>query len=83
MRLKLNTLSNPAGTCTHTSNRYQISAEIAVFLRSELKRQPEVRPEVVARARALASNPDYPSFDILRRVADQILRSPDLSEEMS
>ncbi|MDP3072416.1 MAG: hypothetical protein Q8N18_19140 [Opitutaceae bacterium] len=58
----------------------QISTERAGFLRTELARQPEVRPEVVARARALAADPNYPSTEINRKIAEQILGSPDLSE---
>lgn len=58
----------------------QISTHSAEFLRAELARQPEVRPEVVARARALAADPNYPSTEINRKVAEQILGSPDLSE---
>jgi hypothetical protein len=61
----------------------QISTENAAFLRAELQRQPEIRPEVVARARALAEDPGYPSSDILRDVATQILASPDLTEDES
>ena len=61
----------------------QISTENAAFLRSELQRQPEVRPEVVERARALAEDPNYPSLEMLREVATQILASPDLSEDES
>lgn len=60
-----------------------ISTENAAFLRSELARQPEVRPEVVARARALAADPSYPPPEALRKVAEQILGSPDLSEDQS
>ena len=61
----------------------QISTENAAFLRSELQRQPEIRPEVVERARALAADPSYPSHAVLREVAQQILKSPDLSEDES
>lgn len=61
----------------------QISTESAAFLRSELARQPEIRPEVVERARALAADPDYPPPAVLRDVAQQILNSPDLSEDES
>ncbi len=61
----------------------EISTESAKFLRAELARQPEVRPEVVARARALAADPDYPPIEIARKVAEQILGSPDLSESDS
>ncbi len=61
----------------------QISTESAAFLRAELGRQPEIRPEVVARARALAADPSYPPPEALRKVAEQILGSPDLSEDES
>ena len=49
-------------------------------LRCELIRQPEIRPDVVARARRLAADPNYPTIENLRFVAQQILRSRDLSE---
>ena len=59
----------------------RISIKLESFLRAELKRQPEIRPEVVARSRALLRDPDYPRIEILRNVASQILAAPDLSEE--
>ena len=61
----------------------QISTESAEFLRAELKRQPAVRAEVVARGRALAADPNYPPMEVLKKVAQQILKSPDLSEDQS
>jgi len=61
----------------------QLSTESAAFLRSELERQPEIRPDVVERARALAADPDYPSREVLGKVGEMILRSPDLSEDES
>ena len=61
----------------------QISTEHAAFLRAELQRQPEVRAEVVERAKQLAADPNYPPTEVLRNVAAQILRAPDLSEEQS
>jgi hypothetical protein len=48
-----------------------------------LAAQPEIRPEVVARARALAADPGYPSNAILERVSQLILATPDLSEDQS
>ena len=50
-------------------------------LRAALTSQPEIRPEVVARARLLAADPSYPSTAILRRVGETILHSPDPSEQ--
>lgn len=61
----------------------KISTANAAFLRAELQRQPEIRPEVLERARQLASDPNYPSPEILKNVAGQILAAPDLSEDQS
>ncbi len=63
--------------------RDRISTDQAAFLRSELARQPEVRTEVVERARGLAADPQYPPTEVQRHVAAQILASPDLSEDQS
>jgi hypothetical protein len=61
----------------------QISTDNAAFLKSALSRQPAVRPEVVARARALAADPSYPPPAALRKVAELILAAPDLTEDES
>ena len=61
----------------------RVSTERAKFLRAELERQPEIRPEVVERGRRLAADQAYPSAEIVRRVAAQILAAPDLTEEPS
>lgn len=61
----------------------RISTERAAFLRGELERQPEIRPEVVARGRELAADPAYPSPAIIRHVAAQILAAPDQTEDIS
>ena len=58
-----------------------ISIERAAFLRSELVRQPEIRAEVVERARLLAKDPNYPPMEAVRKIAEQVLSAPDLSEE--
>lgn len=61
----------------------RISTESAAFLRTQLVRQPEIRPEFVARGRELAADPSYPSIGIMRGIARQILVSPDLSIDES
>lgn len=61
----------------------RISTESATFLRGALERQPAVRSEVVERARALAADPSYPSAQVIKRVAEQIVAAPDLSEDES
>ncbi len=59
------------------------SADGAAALRASLQSQPEIRPEVVARGRALAADPGYPSREILTRIGRAILAAPDLSEDAS
>lgn len=61
----------------------QIHIDKAAVLRSSLQQVPEIRPEVVERARALAADPAYPSADIIRKISADIVNSPDLSEEPS
>jgi len=58
----------------------QISTDSAEHLRTSLASQPEVRPEVVERAKALAADANYPSAAILHKIAGMIVNSPDLSE---
>jgi hypothetical protein len=82
-RPELLALDNHARQRAMPSRAGQISTENAEFLRLELQRQPEIRPEVVARARALIKDPSYPPMDLLRSIAGQILASPDFSEELS
>lgn len=75
--------SAAARPCNARLSPDQISTESAEFLRAELERQPAIRPDVVARGRALAADPNYPPMETLRKVAAQILKSPDLSEDQS
>ena len=59
----------------------RFSPENSAALKSALGQQPEVRPEVVARARALAADPSWPTPQILRAVGGLILNSPDPIEQ--
>jgi hypothetical protein len=61
----------------------RITTDQAAFLRSQLERQPEIRPEVVERARGLAADSQYPPPEVVRHVAATILAAPDLSEDQS
>ncbi|MEO6004637.1 MAG: hypothetical protein ABIS43_15890 [Opitutus sp.] len=60
-----------------------LSTNNAAFLRSALARQPEIRPEVLERAKALAADPSYPSRENLKKIAGLLLDSPDLTEDQS
>ncbi len=52
-------------------------------LKALLRSEPEVRPEVVERGRALATDPAYPSSAIIGRISAQILASPDPASDAS
>jgi hypothetical protein len=75
--------SGPAAPRPFTPRPDRIATEHAAFLRAALDRQPAIRPEVVARARALAADPSYPPPAVLRSVAQKILAAPDLSDDES
>jgi hypothetical protein len=73
----LHAKTNSAGA--HASDRF--SPENTAALKSALQNQPEVRPEVVARARALAADPSWPTPGILRHVGGMILASQDPADQ--
>jgi hypothetical protein len=73
----------PAKPTVRGSGSDQFSAANSAALRAALAAQPEIRPDVVVRGKALAADPSYPSPEILRSVGQAILRSPDLSVDLS
>jgi hypothetical protein len=77
------TASGLAQTRVKAAQPDQLSTESAASLRESLARNPEIRPAEVARARALAADPAYPPVSVMKRVAQQILAAPDLSEDES
>ncbi len=72
--------AGPAASRPAAARLDRISTESATFLRGALERQPAIRPEVVERARALMADPGYPSLEVIKSVAAQIVAAPDLSE---
>ena len=74
----------PDGPVYHTSTppkngvgADRFSPENSKALEAALSEQPAIRADVVARGRELAADPSYPSAEILRKVSEVILRSPD------
>jgi hypothetical protein len=63
--------------------RDRLSTAGADYLRAALQAQPEIRPEVVERGRALAADPTYPTPEIIQRISEKIVRSPDPADENS
>ncbi len=61
----------------------QLSTQQAEQLNQALAQNPELRPEVVARGRELAADPNYPPASVIASVAAQIVNSPDPSEDES
>lgn len=61
----------------------RLSLDQADALSGALSQEPEIRPDVVERGRALAADPGYPPASIVSQVAGQIASAPDLSEDPS
>lgn len=72
-----------ARTAPQDPGQDRVSSENLQNLRQALASQPEVRPEVVAKGLRLVADPNYPSAEVIGRVASAILNSPDLSEDPS
>jgi len=64
-------------------NQDSVSTTNAAILADALNSQPEVRPEMVARGRLLAADPNYPPAGVISHIAGLVLNSPDLSEDQS
>lgn len=71
----------PSALRSSALRRDRISTESVGVLKAELARQPEIRPSVVARGRALAADPAYPPPEVISRLAQCILAAPDLTAE--
>ncbi len=56
-----------------------LSTPNATRLKTALDNTPAIRPEVVARASALALDPAYPPLAIIEKIATMIAASNDLS----
>lgn len=65
------------------ADRMELTPSATALLRAARARRVGIRDEVVARARALAADPSYPSKQVLHKVAEQILCSGDLLEPNS
>jgi hypothetical protein len=50
----------------------KLSAEMTDKVRASLAAMPEIRPEVVERGRQLASNPNWPTPEIINNIAGMI-----------
>ncbi|MFA6544193.1 MAG: hypothetical protein WCS99_07190 [Limisphaerales bacterium] len=78
MEIKINNQTSPVGQAISRAVKTPVGAstgETASFegrakLDAALASTPEVRPEVVARARELVSKPSYPPREILDRIAN-------------
>jgi hypothetical protein len=55
----------------------RVSTELSSKVRASLESMPEIRPEVVERGRQLLSDPNYPSADIMRKIAGLITPLPE------
>ncbi|HEY9155899.1 MAG TPA: hypothetical protein VIM69_12255 [Opitutaceae bacterium] len=61
----------------------KLSSSNTDALRTALNNTPEVRPDVVARGKALAADASYPPLEIINRLTEMIISSQDPSEKAS
>lgn len=61
----------------------RFSTEQSTQLREALAAQPEVRPEVVERGRALAADPNWPTHAVMAKIGEIIAGSPDPTDDQS
>lgn len=59
----------------------RLSSTSQDLLASALAEDPEIRPEVVARAQKLVVDANYPPKEIIRQLSELLIVSPDLSEQ--
>lgn len=75
---RINGRSKPQdGAVTQDQDSDSLSAETSENVRSALASLPEVRADVVARGRQLAADPNYPSQDIVNKIAQLITPLPE------
>lgn len=76
----IDTTVYPSGAKAIAVGRERLSTEHSQALQAALARTPEIRPEVVARGKALAADPSYPSAAIISGLSAMMVRSEDLTE---
>jgi|GEM_PF-1218839 len=75
--------SSSSNSETSSSSSDQLSSSNTQALRTALNNTPEIRPEVVARGKTLASDAAYPPLEIINRLTEMIISSQDPSEKAS
>lgn len=69
----------PAAVRTNDADTINVSSQAT--LQDALSSQPEVRPEVVERAKQLMVDANYPPKEIIRRLSEMLIKSDDPSVE--
>ena len=75
--------SNSSSNSDKSAASDNLSSSNTDALRTALNNTPEVRPEVVARGKALANDAAYPPLEIINRLTEMIISSQDPSEKAS
>ncbi len=58
----------------------RLSSSSSQALREALNNSPEIRPEVVAKGKALAADPNYPPLQIIEGLAKLMVETRDASD---
>ena len=72
---------NPPAVKSNSESSDRLSSANTDALREALKNTPEIRPEVVARGRALAVDLSYPPREIIAELTKMVLAANDLTEK--
>lgn len=73
--------SSSAGQKPAVTDGEQLSSSSSQALRTALQNTPEVRADVVARGKALASDPSYPPLHIIEKLAELMVSERESSAE--
>jgi hypothetical protein len=75
---KQNTVGDPKSSAQTDA----LSLDSSAALRAELEASPVTRTEKVEAAKALIVSPNYPPAEIIRRISELLISTPDLTSEI-
>lgn len=77
-----NKKQNTVGDTKSSAQTDALSLDSSASLRAELETSPVTRSEKVEAAKALIVSPNYPPAEIIRRISELLISTPDLTSEI-
>lgn len=72
----------PAAATPNTAKTDALAVQAAANLRADLEAIPITRTEKVEAAKVLVVSPNYPPAEIIRRLAELLVSTPDFSSDL-